>query len=293
MKRRRDGEEEGMILVNVLMFVAIAAGLVLLLITREEVALHAGLRAREAARALAVARGGELSALVALRRDAQAGDEADYPGEDWGKVAESGAMIDGGSFDLAIADAQGRFNINNVRGAGAGALTLFQAIGREAGATDEQILRLVALVRQTGPVTDLRPLRLAGLDPDVEARLERMVTALPGRTDINLNAADPDLLRILYGNPAIAQRLADIRRQRGYLVQQDLAAENILQPAGTGFTSDTYWVRTRARIGDTSQQVATLFRRVRNETGVEVVPIERWRGSNLPPDAPEFAPPRR
>ena len=62
--------EEGMILVNVLMFVAIAAGLVLLMINREELALDRGLRTREAARALAIVRGGELSAVVALRRDA-------------------------------------------------------------------------------------------------------------------------------------------------------------------------------------------------------------------------------
>ena len=47
MSRGRD--EEGMILVNVLMFVAIAAGLVLLMINREELALDRGLRTREAA----------------------------------------------------------------------------------------------------------------------------------------------------------------------------------------------------------------------------------------------------
>ena len=68
MKQAREGEA-GMILVNVLMFVAIASGLVLLLINREELALDRALRTREAARALAVVRGGELSAVVALRRD--------------------------------------------------------------------------------------------------------------------------------------------------------------------------------------------------------------------------------
>ena len=71
-------DDAGMILVNVLMFVAIASGLVLLMITREEIALDRGLRVREASRAMAAVRGGELSALVALRRDAETatgGDE--------------------------------------------------------------------------------------------------------------------------------------------------------------------------------------------------------------------------
>ncbi|KAK0357815.1 hypothetical protein LTR94_037888, partial [Friedmanniomyces endolithicus] len=63
--------EAGMILVNVLMFVAIASGLVLLMINREEVALDRSIRSREAARALAIVRGGELSALSALQRDAR------------------------------------------------------------------------------------------------------------------------------------------------------------------------------------------------------------------------------
>ena len=107
--------ERGMILVNVLMFVAIASGLVLLMINREEVALDRSIRSREAARALAVVRGGELSALSALQRDAQVAPEADYPGEPWGAISENGIAIEGGRFDLTIADAEGRFNVNSVR----------------------------------------------------------------------------------------------------------------------------------------------------------------------------------
>jgi general secretion pathway protein K len=46
----RTQEEQGMILVNVLMFVAIASGLVLLMISREELALDRSLRGRNRAR---------------------------------------------------------------------------------------------------------------------------------------------------------------------------------------------------------------------------------------------------
>ena len=68
MTARVPEREQCMILVNVLMFVAIASGLVLLMINREEVALDRSIRSREAARALAIVRGGEgATKVVAVR----------------------------------------------------------------------------------------------------------------------------------------------------------------------------------------------------------------------------------
>ncbi|AJP72163.1 type II secretion system minor pseudopilin [Sphingomonas hengshuiensis] len=286
MKPVRD-DEQGMILINVLMFVAIASGLVLLMINREELALDRGLRTRESSRALAVVRGGELSALTALRRDAELAGDVDHAGEPWARVSESGAPIDGGTFDLAIADAEGRFNINAVRSGEAGSLVLFQTIGNEAGLTPEQIVMAVEYVRLQGPVTDLRPLRLAGIEPAKADRLERLVTALPGRTALNLNAADEEMLRILFRDPVVASRLAAVRARQGYLTLKDLTDQNVTMPWGASFRSNTFWVRTRATIGETSQQAATLIQRRRSPEGVlEVVPVERWRGAAVPPGVP-------
>jgi general secretion pathway protein K len=283
--RRRD--EEGMILVNVLMFVAIAAGLVLLMINREELALDRGLRTREAARALAVVRGGELSAVVALRRDAEQSPEVDHVGEPWAKLSENGAPIEGGTFDLAIADAEGRFNINSVRTGEVASTILFQTIGNEVGLKPEQIVAAIEYVRLKGPVTDLRPLRLAGVEPKVADRLEKLVTALPGTTTLNLNAADQEMLALLFRDPLIAQRLVAIRDRQGFLTAKDLADQNVSLPWGTSFRSNTFWVRTRATIGSTSQQAATLIQRRRKPDGaVEVVPVERWRNAAVPPGAP-------
>lgn len=285
MTRRRD--EEGMILVNVLMFVAIAAGLVLLMINREELALDRGLRTREAARALAIVRGGELSAVVALRRDAEQSPEVDHVGEPWAKLSESGAPIEGGSFDLAIADAEGRFNINSVRTGEVASTVLFQAIGNDVGLKPEQIVAAVEYVRLRGPITDLRPLRLAGIEPKVADRLERLVTALPGTTTLNLNAANQEMLALLFRDPLIAERLVAIRDRQGFLTGKDLTDQNVSLPWGTSFRSNTFWVRTRATIGGTSQQAATLIQRRRAPDGtVEVVPVERWRNAAVPPGAP-------
>ncbi|MBC9032497.1 general secretion pathway protein GspK [Sphingomonas sp. JC676] len=287
MKRRDD--EAGMILVNVLMFVAIASGIVLLLISREELALDRGLRMREAARALAVVRGGELSALVALRRDAEVAPDVDHVGEPWAKLSEAGAPIEGGTFDLAIADAEGRFNLNSLRTGEAASTVLFQTIGHEAGLTPEQIVATIEYVRLRGPVTDIRPLRLAGIDPKSVAQLERLVTALPGTTALNLNAADEEMLRILFHDPLVASRLAAVRKRQGYLTLKDLSDQNVTMPWGASFRSDSFWVRTRATIGGTSQQTATLIQRKRLPDGrIEVVPVERWRNAAVPPGAPAF-----
>jgi general secretion pathway protein K len=286
--KRRD-DETGMILVNVLMFVAIASGLVLLMIGREELALDRGLRNRAAARALAVVRGGELSALVALRRDGETAGAVDHIREPWAAVATSGARIEGGTFDLAISDAEGRFNVNSLRSGEAGAVLLFQEIARPAGLSMDDIVKLIEYVRLMGPVNDLRPLRMSGLDPAAVARLETLATALPGTTTINLNAAPQELLAILFRDPLVAERLAAIRARQGYLTPKDLTDQGASLPWGTSFRSTSFWVRTRATIGTTSQQIATLVRRVRDSDGaVEARPIQRWRNAAVPPGAPGF-----
>jgi general secretion pathway protein K len=283
--------EAGLILVNVLMFVAIASGLVLLMISREEVALDRGLRTREASRALAVVRGGELSALVALRRDAQLSGEVDHVGEPWARLSEAGVPIEGGTFDLAIADAEGRYNINAVRRGDAASLILFQTIAREVGLTEEQMVAAIAFVRLRGPVTDLRPLRMAGIDPKIAERMERLVTALPGETSLNLNAADEEMLRILFRDPLVAARLVAVRQRQGFLTLKDLTDQNVTMPWGASFRSNTFWVRTRATIGGTSQQGATLIQRRRDVEGVvEAVAVARWRNSAVPPEAPPLPP---
>lgn len=289
MSRAKDRSEQGMILVNVLMFVAIASGLVLLMINREQLALDRGLRTREAARALATVRGGELSAIVALRRDGDTSPQQDYPGEPWGQLSESGAPIEGGTFDLAISDAEGRFNINSVRSGEAASLILFTTIARNVGLRDDEIDLCVQMVRLAGPITDLRPLRLLDLRPEMLEKLDRLVTALPGTTTVNLNAADEELLTILFRDSFVTQRLVAARKRRGYLTAADLAAEKATLPWGTSFRSTTFWVRTRVRIGGTTQQTATLLKRRWNERGeTEVLPLERWRNAAIPQEAPQF-----
>lgn len=289
-RRRPPAGEEGMILVNVLMFVAIASGIVLLLISREEVALDRAIRSREAARALAIVRGGETSAVVALRRDARDAPDADYVTEPWGAIADSDVPIEGGRFDLVVADAQGRFNVNLVRGDDLSSQLLFARIARAAGLDDGQTAAAVGLIQRYGPIRDLRPIRSAGVPAEVAARLERLVTALPDATTVNLNAASVELMAVLFGDQVVADRLAATRARQGFLALSDLADEGVTMPPGAGLRSSYFWVRTRATIGGTAQQGATLIQRRLGEEGPVVVPVARWRNAAVPPDAPEFAP---
>lgn len=286
MTRRYD--EQGMILVNVLMFVAIASGLVLLMISREELALDRSLRGREAARAAAIVRGGELSVISALRRDAREAPEADHAGERWASIGAKGAAIDGGSFDLAVSDAEGRFNVNSLRSGEVAPVLLFQKLAAIAGLDEAQMTEAIAYVRGQGPVTDVRPIRLLpGVDQDAITRLERMVTALPGTTQINLNAADQELLAILFDDPVIAERLVAIRERNGQITLRDLSDQKVSQPPGTSFQSNTFWVRVRATIGGTAQDGATLIqRKVEADGKIEVLPVARWRNAAVPPEAP-------
>ena len=289
MSRRPPPGEEGLILVNVLLFVAIAASIVMLMIAAEDGALARAARSREAARALAIAHGGELSAITALRRDGVMARDNDNAAEPWARLATRNAPIEGGAFELAIADATGRFNVNAVMSGDAAAVVMLQRIAETAGMTRDMAVRAVAMIRLYGPVTDLRPLERAGLDPRALARLAPLVTALPFDSRINVNAASEELLGILLDDPMAAARLVAQRNRRGYLTEADFAAENAQLPAGTALTSDLYWVRARVRVGDTAQQLTSLLlRRRRPDGSVDVLPVGRWLG-RAPSQAPALS----
>jgi general secretion pathway protein K len=146
------------------------------------------------------------------------------------------------------------------------------------------------MIRLT-PVTDLRPIAALGFDPAVIEKLGHLVTALPGNSTVNLNAADEEMLAMLFRDPLVAARLIAVRKRKGFLTQTDLTDQHVTLPWGTSFRSNSFWVRTRATIGGTVQQSATLIRRrVTQEGKVEAVPVERWRNAAVPPDAPAFAP---
>lgn len=282
--------ERGVILINVLLFVAIAAGLVMLMISAEDVGAERALKMREADRALAIAYGGELSVVSALRRDAIESPLTDHPGEAWAAVGQRAARIDDGRFELAVADAQGRFNLNSLMSGDVEPVLILDRIAA-ALALDPTIgAAVVEHVRLNGPLADLTLLRSAGLDSRTVARLLALVTVLPGETPVNANSASEPLLAIVLGDPAAAHALVERRNEAGFLTPDDLAGWSVPEEV-LSVSSSYFWVRTRVTIGSTRQQLTSLVQRsARPGERARVAVLARWRGDGGPPEAPPLGP---
>ena len=275
--------ERGMILINVLLFVALASAVVVMMLSAEDASLHRTARLIESGRARAAALGGEASAITALRRDLVGGRDSDNRSEPWAALTASDVAIRGGRFDLAIADAEDRFNINLLANDDAGSQQLAARLAGALSLPPVLIEQVRAYLKATGPVADVGLIAVPGLPPETQLRLRGLVTALPGSNSINANAVGADLLGILLEDPGKARLLIEQRDRRGFLLREDFAAQGVSPPPVLAFTSQTYWVRTRVTIGDTTQTLTSLLRR----SDGEVRPIGRWWGASAPGPAPK------
>ncbi len=190
-------DESGVVLLNVLLIVAVASAVVVVMTAAQDVGVQRALRLREAAQAGAIARAGELSAVVALRRDKAAAPQSDHLREAWAGVGQVETAIQGGRFSLAISDAQARFNVNNLAGGGLAARDTLAKLLAAAGAPAEIVDRIAAYIEATGPVGDMASLGRLGIDPAVLARIEATVTALPTPTAVNVNTAGEELMAVM------------------------------------------------------------------------------------------------
>lgn len=267
-----------MILLNVFALIAFAAAVLLTMTTSQDAGIERGVRFREAATALAAARGGEASAITALRRDMLSAPLTDHYKEPWAAVAQRDVAITGGRFSLDIEDAQARFNVNSLVAGGAiadaTAIRVETALKLPVGSA----VALISYLREAGPIQQIGELRHAGLDVTTLATIAPYLTALPGATTINVNTVGEPLLALLLGDPVAARVLIERRAGPGYLTPADFAAARVSVGPGMGFTSDHYLVTTTVTIGSTTQRLTSLLERRRGPTGVAVVVIARDRG---------------
>jgi hypothetical protein len=161
-------QEEGMALVTVLLLVAVAAAALAIMMSGEDAALRRATLMADAARARAIASAGELSAIVALRRD---GDlTADDSTEAWARIADRGSPIIGGRFQLGIADAQGKLNLNMLARGDALTRQRLAALAIALKLPPNTPDHIAAFITITGPLSDLSQLAAAGLSPSDIAR---------------------------------------------------------------------------------------------------------------------------
>lgn len=196
--------------------------------------------------AIQVALGAESWIMDILRQDLE-DSETDHLGEIWASDLP-GLPIEGGEVFGSIVDLQGRFNINN----------LIDANGKIHAASLEQFRRLLIALsiepRFAGIAADwldadqdasfpdgaedpiytalLPPYKtpnrsltsiselaaLEGMDRQVFKLLSAHITALPGRTSINVNTATPAVLQSLDEQITVAdiERLLSEREQAGF-----------------------------------------------------------------------------
>jgi general secretion pathway protein K len=277
---------EGMILLNVLLVVSVAAIVVMLMVTSQDVAIDRTVRFREAAQAAAYARAGEASAIVALRRDAAAAPASDHAREPWGVVEDRDVAIRGGRFSLKVHDDQARFNLNSIGAGNLVAQARFARILEALGLSESLLNPVVTYVSASGPVTSVDELLAVGLRPEDIETLSQLVTVLPRDTAININTADERLLAVLFDSPVTARLLASKRQRDGYLTPADLAGLNAFLPPGAGFTSSFFTVETEVQVGDTRQRIASSLARRASPSGTEVVVYARERLDALPAEPP-------
>ena len=275
MTTRDPSGRKGMILLNVLLVVSVAAIMVTLMMTSQEVAIDRTVRFREAAQARAYTRAGEASVIVALRRDAVEASASDHAREAWRAVEDQNVVIEGGRFSLKVRDDQAFFNLNSVGSGNPLARARFARVLEALGLSDQILDPIVGYVSATGPLANLGELRVVGLQPAEIETLSQLVAVLPRETAININAADERLLAVLFDSPVTARLLASRRQRLGYLTPADLSGLNTLVPAGAGFTSNFFTVETEVQVGETRQRTASALVRRASPAGAQVVVYSR------------------
>jgi general secretion pathway protein K len=266
--------ETGVILINVLVILALTSAVLLVMVRTSDLSIARAQVFSDAAQGLALIEGAEASAIVALRRDMMEAPEADHLGEAWVKVGQSETRIEAGTFALQITDAQSRFNLNSLAGSGVVGQQILTRIVARLKLPEDTAARILSRLAQDNLLRSLDQLiPEAGLAPETLDSLRGLVTLLPGRLDINLNTASPDLIFALTDNPVQARILINIRDRRGYLTTKDFVAANVILPAGTGFASQYFEVTTRVTVGQTSQSMHSLLRRYQNGAGLPDVAV--------------------
>lgn len=275
----RSADREGMILLNVLLILAVAALAVTVMLVAQDVEVQRATRLREAAQANAYARAGEASALTALRRDALVAPATDHLREPWAATGQAEIAVPGGRFALAIEDEQGRFNLNALRTGAPAPIAAFQRIATAVDIPAETQVRIATIVRVAGPLTDTGLLRTAGVAPETLARLEPFVTVLPDTATLNVNTASEALLAIVLGDPALAGELVARRARSGFLTAEDLGAGGQAGAGAFGFTSNHFRVTTDVMVGATRQRLISRVTRVRSGQTVDVFVDRRRRAA--------------
>lgn len=259
------GHDSGVVLVNVLVVLAIAGGLIVLLISNQDASIQRISRSADAAIAEQIAFGAEASVVDALRRDMDTAPEVDHLNEPWAQsVIQQAVELPTGTFSVAITDLQGRYDINQLAvqtvGSQAFARRLMEALGQPPEIADQ----IGRILRAVGRVQALDDLAAFGIPQSALDAMSPHVTALPVDGTINLNSVDPLLLAVMLQNDGQAGQVLRLRAAQGSVSLEALRDAGILRPQNSGFTSNVYLIDVLAEAGSARMAMQTLVVRQDN-----------------------------
>jgi len=284
--------QRGVALVTAMLIVAIAAAIAAQVVFAHQVWMRQMENAADRGATDWLRRGALHWVSTALIEDAAQGS-IDHLGERWAQGLPP-LPVEGGFIRVAIEDAQGRFNLNNLlrnNTSSAPDIAIFQRllaglllnpgladalvdwidaddVARSGGAEDIDYLNVSPPYRTSNQrLASVEELRLVrGFDAKTVAALAPYVTVLPADSDINLNTASPLLLSALLGvDLASAQRIADTRIQNP--LQNAGALVKLLPPGvpapqvGAGVKSDFFLVAIDTQIGRHERRTEALVHR--------------------------------
>jgi len=265
--------EGGVVLVNVLVVLAIAGGLLVLLIANQDAAVDRVSRSADASIAEQIALGAEASVIDALRRDMDEAPDVDHLNEPWAqRVVQEAVELPTGTFSVSVADLQAKYDINQLAVLTAGsqdfARRLMIALDQPADLADQ----IGRILRAIGGVKQLDDLAAFGIPQAALDAMAPYVTALPIEGTINLNTVTPSLLAVMLQNDAHAQQIVRIREGQGEVTIAALRDAGILRPQNSGFTSDVYAVTVLAEAGRAKSALQTVLVR-RDDLGRKSVDV--------------------
>ncbi len=267
-------KDSGVVLVNVLVVLAIAGGLMVLLISSQEAALDRIARAADASVMTQIAMGAEASVVDALRRDLDDAPETDHFNEPWARsVIQDEVLLPTGRFSVQITDLQAKFDVNLLMDVTAGTQDFARRLMVAVEQPPEMANRIARVLAAIGPVAKLEDLENYGVTQETLAAIAPHVTALPVPGTINLNSVNPFLLNVMLKNRSQTAQLIRTRESRGALSREALRNVGALRPQNSGFTSNAYLVDILATVGEAQirMQSVVIRRNARGEKAVEIV----------------------
>jgi general secretion pathway protein K len=300
--------QSGVAAVTAILIVAVAASAAAVMLSRQSAMLDQSMLVTARAQADLYAQAGIDWARGVLDQDARS-SSVDALTEGWAQPI-AGLPVERALVAGDIADEQGKFNLNNLLNGAARSdpdmrmfVHLLSSLGLSpdaaeaaldwidadadlsgpGGAEDAYYLSLARPYRAANaPLTQVEELyRVRGFDAATVAKLKPYVTALPGRTALNINtAADRTIAAVLNLSLEKSQQLIAERQRKPFASVQDFVdrakALGVDMAAGTavGVKSDFFSVRVRVAQDDVQLSVEALVRRAGgNAPGTSII----WR----------------